>query len=615
MALMAGYVSKRGKLKAALLGRRTVSFVILPGEDATSYKDVVIETKFGHVIQKYKSDHPMPPVVQTDDEGNVLAVLGFMCMHDSVSSYQRLLAACVVDARAVEQCAGEFVAIFVDGSSGAVHIINDRFAARPFYVIDCAAATYFSSNLAFLLHLAETRSGVDVVGCLQVFTCGHTVGTRTTIEGVARLRPATHLSVVPERIVEKQYWRLIHTPREDLDPVEHGVAVFEAFRSGAAVRARLARRGVVPLSGGLDSRLVAGSLPDRSNYSGFTFVDSPVMKSTLETQAAAEVCRALGLTHHVRAVPAGAYGRHARDVIALTGGLRPLHHMAIAMSYVEEMKRVGSMFLLGGGPGDVLAGSYIPSTDYLDPLRVQECIAHFCRRRAALGAHLGLLLRDDVLASNRQVIYRSLLESFQPLGGPTAAHRVTAWAMVYRQPAFTFTSLMHCHPDVSEAFCHLDYSYCDLMLQLPAEWLYERNFYSLMIYNNLPQLRHIVYSNTNMPLSGRLMTVNYRQPRLTVLGKRIGDQLASVRRRTARLITRSRGAPGLHQSLMRHDQQLLAEVTECLHSCERLSEFLDIRKCDQFLAGFKSGTYQAQAHQELFGSLATMCLSHRDLRL
>ena len=62
----------------------------------------------------------------------------------------------------------------------------------------------------------------------------------------------------------------------------------------------------------------------------------------------------------------------------------------------------------------------------------------------------------------------ALTESFAAVGGPTAAHRVTAWAMMYRQPAFTFTSVLHTHPDVTEAFCHLDYRYTELMLRLPS---------------------------------------------------------------------------------------------------------------------------------------------------
>ncbi len=70
---------------------------------------------------------------------------------------------------------------------------------------------------------------------------------------------------------------------------------------------------------------------------------------------------------------------------------------------------------------------------------------------------------------------------------------------------------MHNHPDASEAFCHLDYKYSDLMLKLPAGWLYQRNFYSVMIYNCLPKLRHVPYANTGQLLSGDLQQFGYNQ--------------------------------------------------------------------------------------------------------
>ena len=112
------------------------------------------------------------------------------------------------------------------------------------------------------------------------------------------------------------------------------------------------------------------------------------------------------------------------------------------------------------------------------------------------------MFRDDVIEYGRRAVHDALAESFAAVTGPTAAHRTTAWAMIYRQPAFTFTSVLHTHPDVTEAACHLDYRYTDLMLRLPASWLYNKAFYSYMLYSALPQLRHIPYANTGRLLSG-----------------------------------------------------------------------------------------------------------------
>ena len=138
---------------------------------------------------------------------------------------------------------------------------------------------------------------------------------------------------------ERQYWRLEHRPDPDLDPETHAGDVFEAFRASADRRARLVGKGVLALSGGLDSRLVAGALPRGADFSAFTFVDIPGACITAQTQAAAAVCAALGMCHQVEGLPA----RFTRpsEVIALTGGMRPYQHMAIVMAYVDEIRRRG----------------------------------------------------------------------------------------------------------------------------------------------------------------------------------------------------------------------------------------------------------------------------------
>ena len=207
------------------------------------------------------------------------------------------------------------------------------------------------------------------------------------------MNPATHLTDISGwQCHERRYWRLEHQPETDLNPVTYSKEVFEAFQRAAAMRARMGGRGVIALSGGLDSRLVAAVIPKDVVVSAFTFVNSAERSTTNETGAAAAVCKALGLQHHVRQIPSQEFSRVAAEVIKLTGGLRPLHHMAIVMLYIQEINDKGMNFLLGGGPGDVLAGSYVPTTEYLDPDRLESCIKDYCNQRFSASNGLRFLL-------------------------------------------------------------------------------------------------------------------------------------------------------------------------------------------------------------------------------
>jgi len=622
MSFIAGYLTRKDKLAFSLLEEKVKLYPVLIGEESDSYEDLIVETPFGHIIQKYKKNYPINQHPSQDGNGNLLVRLGFFYISDSINDNETLLERCVRNSpKTLEECEGEFVFIFSERHSRELHIVNDRFASRPFYTFQDRDYIYFSSNLAFLLYLAHSTYTLDILGWLQIFSYAHTCGTRTTIRDIKRLSPGTHLTLSPDGILEKQYWCLKHEPETDLDPIAYGMTVFEALQAGTALRAKLVGKGVVALSGGLDSRLVAAGLPKDVDFSAFTFVDATATSSTIQTKAAAEVCKSLGLSHRIQPIAEQKFSQVASDVIRLTGGLRPLHHMAIVMLYIDEIRRRGLTFLLGGGPGDVLAGSYIPSVAYLDPSRVDMCIRDFCRKRAAPTNHLTLLFHDDILREYSPDVYVSLLASFANISGPTAAHRVTAWAMMYRQPAFTFTSLIHNHPDVTEAFSHLDYTYCDLMLRLPADWLYKENFYTFMIYNSLPQLRYIIYANTGNLLPSELMHIDYRQSlsKRTMLfidkiSREFVHQIPSVRK-LLRLI-RSKivppTPPPFYYSLLRNDAKLLTEIVECLQSYTALKEVLDTKKCLRFVDNFKAGNLQ---ETELLGGLATMCLSFKHLNL
>jgi hypothetical protein len=623
MGFIAGYVGGNSKDESARLEERVRSFAILPGADPEDYDDFVIETPFGHVIQKYRKDYPVRSAPSRDENGNLVATLGFV--HDAgvLKRNEQLLQSCVAHSpRILEQCEGEFVSVFCDGRSGDVHIVNDRFASRPFYFSRQNGRVCFSSNLAFLLYLMGGKHDVDVLGWMQIFSLGHLLGERTHLSDVKRMNPATHVVLSPEnKVEENRYWRLQHRPEKNLDAIAHAQAVFAAFRRANATRAGLTGRGVIALSGGLDSRLVAATLPKQVDYHAFTFVNSAGRSSSAETRAAAAVSDALGLRHRIQPIVQRSFSNVAPQVIKLTGGLRPFHHMAVVMFYIDEIKRQGLNFLLGGGPGDVLAGSYVPSVNYFRNNGMDRCIGAFCRDRLSGSQGLALLFRRDLVRQYRREVKKSLLESFQDLRGPTAAHRVTAWAMVYRQPAFTFTSLIHTHPEVAEAFCHLDYAYSDLMLQLPAEWLYNENFYALMIYHCLPELRHVPYANTGELLSSELRRFDHREP-FAACAKTIARDLvrtAVLQSSLARSVigrTRRKRSPSLYLTLLSGDERLCDEIADCLHSYGRLGQVLDANRCMRFLNMCKAGTFPAGIREtELLGSLASMCLAFKYLDL
>ena len=631
MSLIGGYVGRGLKFDRAVVEERTDSFHILPGERDGSYTNRVWQGCDGHLVAKFKEHSPAAVRVWEDSQGNQLLTLGYMNFPSRFSlpidgEIQARKWQFPDDfARLIEECEGEFVAVYYDHQTAAVHIINDRFASRPFYVTESDGRTYFSSNIAFLVHLSGISATPDILGWLQIFSYSHTLDQTTNFDKVKRLRPATHLVLQKDKIQETQYWRLVHQVRGTNEPESFTTEIFEAFRASTARCCRIMPRGFVTLSGGLDSRLVAATLPQDANYFAFTFGKEGAGSSeeAIEVETAGEVARVLGLEHRVRYIPAGEVSRWADDLMALTGGLIPLHHPTKTMQTIELMKQF-SGFQIGGGPGDILAGSVIPSVDFLRPEITESLIRQFCLKRKKYSRRaLALLFRRDLLAERFGSIDESIIRSFESIKGDTAAHRLTAWAMAVRQPAFTFTSPIHNDPDVAEAVPHLGYAYNDLMLQLPAAWLFKENFYSFMIYHCLPQLRDIIYANTGKRLVSRMQNYQCSDVSLalhslrnqgTAFAKKILPDMAAMH--LQRIRDKGRKTPNiiLHYYLLRNDKEMFANVREIVHSFPQMADVFDIPRCFKFLTDFETGrrfTESLYKDTELLGTLATACYWYR----
>lgn len=611
VSICGGYASPSSRIDRDVLG----------GIGRESDRDSVtriVPTKLGHLICQHDPRRLTPLNIAQDANGNLLTLLGFIRWTGPGTREDgllRLVARHGVDV--LETHEGQFVAIFVEGESGTIHIVNDRFSSRPFYLLSVNGTTFYASNLAFLFDLARIRPTPDCLGWLQILRFGHTLGQRTNCTGARRLRPASHVVIDSRSVTERCYWTLEHNPDPELHPDLFADQVFHALEASAQWRARRSPRSIIALSGGLDSRLVAACTPKDGGARAMTFVNSVESPGTPEVLAAAEVAKRLGLPHEIRPVEPGSYSKTADLVVRLTDGLVPMHHPSKTMQFINRLDG-GYRYLLGGGPGDSLAGAFVPGEEHLDPDRTEELLKAYCARRTGGREYLSTIVSDALLDEFYPRLAESMQDSVAELRGPTAAHRITAWAMTVRQPAFTFTTPFHNHAVFEEATPHLGYAYTDLMLRLPATWLLWRNFYAYMIYRVLPELRDVIYANTGRPLSGRLETFGPRAAKGIGPKERLKAIVRTVPfyRQVRRLLARSAPPVALSfdYSVMRADSTLVNSTEEML-DLPGVAALVDRERCRRFIQAFRAGHIQGSSTDDasLFGTLATLCLRVKQL--
>lgn len=619
MALIGGFFLKNNSVQTEEIRSKIESFSTIAQDDQRAYSTLLFTGRFGHIMSRFKQK-PVQVRYASNDMVH-LVTLGF---HDVVYSplqnkqkqvilQSSLTAEAVADE--ITHSEGEFISLLLDRLTGDIHIINDRFGARPFYILSSPKGFWFSSNVMFLIHLTGQKQTIDPLGLLQIFNYNQTLGERTNFKNIKRLQPASHVILSENGVHAKQYWKLSYDVDDNLNPELFAEEVFQALQTSTVARSQLFDKGFISLSGGLDSRLIAATVPDSVNYSAFTAVDSMSSIDTLEVNTAREVAALLHLDHQIKQFSQTTVSDQADDIIRLIGGLLPVHHPATTMPAVKLMATTGG-FKLSGGPGDSLAGSFAYDIYNLDQKRTQEQTRKFCVNWKLFSPHiLAKVFHKDILAQYYHKLDESMFECFEQLSGPTATHRITAWAMVFRQPGFTFTSPIHNHPDVTEASPHLGYKYSELMLRLPASWIIHKNFYKFMIYHCIPQLREVVYANTGEKLHPHMnhYRISHRMRIKDKIKKVIPSFiLAPLKKKTAPPVIKS----CFEYNLLRGDKNLFGELKDILHSISETKHFFSLDDCDRFIDNFQHGrniTDNQTQDAQLMSSLATICYLFKNL--
>ncbi|NLH18054.1 MAG: hypothetical protein GX455_15875 [Phycisphaerae bacterium] len=610
MALIGGILSFRNAIQPHDLEELLKRFSILPKDNGAEYETRVWSGPLGCLTAKHKPSAPTQLDYRRDGQWSRLT-LGY---HDlSFSETTGDGQSHDLPGR-IEQSEGEFVCLLMDHETGTVHIINDRFAARPFFLHISPEQIAFSSNLLFLTALAKIAPQPDPLGWMEILTFGHTLDQATTVRGITRIRPGSHITIDAVGIHEKQYWRLRHEPQEDLDPKAFAQETFAAFSEGVAWRARMLGKCFISLSGGLDSRLVAGAAPKDADYFFFTFSNAVGGGETAQVSAARQVAKILGREHQVRAFAPAEFSREADLLIRLTGGMVPLQHPVKNLQSIHEMKQHTGV-KLGGGAGDVLAGDFaFYSIHNINPRLTAMQVEKFIGiRRMQTARTLAKIFRRDFVRELYPLADRAMHETFAPLSGPTAAHRTTAWAMTIEETGTTFLGPIHNHPEVHEARPHLGYRFTEHLLRLPAKWIYRKNFYQYMIWLCLPELRSVPYANIGRPLDGILH--EWRPSARKRICGRIENLLPTVPlERLRRAMARSRMVGSFEYDLMRSDPNLTTDIREAVASYPELRRIVDPAGCERFLTEFAAGqlhTKSRASEAELIGPLATLAYWHR----
>ncbi len=198
----------------------------------------------------------------------------------------------------VDETDGDFIIAIQDRRSGDVLVLNDFLGRLPLYVSRRDSTLVVTRDVTIVAQMFG-RAKFDRLGIAEHLLYGYPLGERTLFEGIERVAPASAIQVRRE---SKQFvLSRVLVPSIAPDPCfregaleDHVRDLARAFELACASRAASARRTVVSLSGGLDSRAVAAGLA--AGRMPFTAVTRSPDPRAADVRLAAKAASALRLS-------------------------------------------------------------------------------------------------------------------------------------------------------------------------------------------------------------------------------------------------------------------------------------------------------------------------------
>jgi asparagine synthase (glutamine-hydrolysing) len=331
----------------------------------------------------------------TSDDGAVAAVVRGAAFYNQHHLKDEEFARCVLDYAAgatPDQRLAKFRdlacglngswAFVIQWSDGEALAVTDRLRSIPlFYGRPSGEGIVFTNSVAELDGCENART-LDSEAAVEFLLSGYVMGCRTLRKGVSQMEPGEIVHCKNGKLARDRYYRFLRQGwseagqqqlTRELDSVMH--RVFARW-----VEAHKSETVIVPLSGGLDSRLVLTMLKlhGHQNLIALNYGRSVDGKESAISRA---VAKALGVPWRFYPYEEGEWyplmrSSRMRQFWLYSGQDAVLPHVQdyLALRKLREQEPRLEAFFLPGLVGDMIAGAWVPDhfTDNEGPLEIDK---------------------------------------------------------------------------------------------------------------------------------------------------------------------------------------------------------------------------------------------------
>jgi len=196
-------------------------------------------------------------------------------------------------AKTPEKLNGDFNVSIYDPQKDRLLIFNDRFGFRHMYIYQDDDILMFAPEIKAFTQYPQFDKTIDENGIADYFNFSYHMGDRTMFKRTKLLPPASCLEVRENKIKLTTYWKPKYENKRKISDLSECINTgYQLFCQSVARRLNNSKDVLIPLSGGLDSRLIlAVAVENGCNITTATFGN----RACLDYKIAQQVCSALGV--------------------------------------------------------------------------------------------------------------------------------------------------------------------------------------------------------------------------------------------------------------------------------------------------------------------------------
>jgi asparagine synthase (glutamine-hydrolysing) len=395
---------------------------------------------------------------------------------------------------------GIFIAALYYKRENKLVIINNRLGLYPLYHSRTNGKFRFASGVRSLLADPYQPKKVDPITIIQFLTFDHALGSRTLLEDVYLLPPASILIYKDNDINIRSYWLLGFPEYYNSRSEQYYIDGFLHYLRQAVKRQiEVNQPAGILLSGGLDSRMILALIYE--NYSDQDFYSFTFgITGCDDARYAQEVASVLKTQHHFFKINSDYLVDVAEEGIRLTDGLENCIHMHSLASLTQETEL--AKFLFKGFLGDALTGHLVRRillSNYDENSLNQLFFNHYYitfnqpQLHEILSEKLQKCFYGEFNNDYRETLINSRITN--------AADYFSLFDLFHRQRRMTLQGVELVRSQSVVRMPYGDNELIDFMLEVPPGLRYEREIMNKAIIQSFPELAKIPYTGTGLPLA------------------------------------------------------------------------------------------------------------------